>query len=104
MKARNFIEKRVSHQALSSAAHTRGEWQVLNCIKSVCKIYKVPVQDLVNAVQQSSKDMAEVVRPSLSNLFYNTEQILRLVNLEHVRLSLKDLSVLVPTMLQGAGF
>lgn len=61
-------------------------------MKSVCVVWKVPIQRLLEALEQSDEDTREEVHAVIHTPPYNTRKILELSNLEHDRLSLQNKS------------
>lgn len=64
-------------------------------VKSVCKIYDVPFQEHLDAVQQSREKITEGADTALCDHPYNTYRIAESGSSDYDRLVLKDMSFLV---------
>lgn len=66
--------------------------KVLNGIKSVFKIYHVLLRDLLDALEQSCKDITETADTDLCNSTYNSCCIAKSSNSHYDRLIFQDMS------------
>lgn len=83
-------------QAMSSARlQKEGYYKILVCIKSVCNISDVPVQALLNMVEQSSKEGTGGLDADICNPPYNIRQAAESANLEYDQPAFQNMSVIV---------
>lgn len=75
---------------MSSNARTAYDQQQ-NVMKSVCMVYDVPPEMLLEALEHSDEDTSEGVQAVIWDPMYNTRQTGKLSNLNYNQLNLKDM-------------